>query len=623
MYARVLLLTLAMLAVACAAQADSTTVSTRVKASADDAGQDGSGNVVLTNGSISLSSGTWCGVRFQNLAIPQGAYIISATLTVVAANSTSGANPATVIYGEDEDNATAFAATANNISGRTKTSATASWKITNWTAGTSYQAPDVRALVQEIVNRPGWASGNSLAILLNATSGASRPAVAYDGSSSQAALLSVTYVVVTRPVANRLLFVVTNSSNPSKQEDLRQAFFTDIGYTVTLLKASANQSSYDTYAAANDVAYISEEVKASQIRTKLIQKPLGIINEIPALADDFGIASTSSVSSGNTAVTVTTNEHYVVAPFAVGGLTILSASQDLSWFSGTLAPDAIVLATVAGQSSIIAVEAGGKLNDDTRAAGRRILLPFGGGTFDFAQLNADGLVMVSRAMAWAGGLVGWWKLDDASGTTATDSTVNLAHGTLFDFDFGANGTTGRIDRALAFNGKSNYVSISSQACFQVTQAFSISAWIKVSTWGTGDDVDTILRKGDDGPNNWQLAVEDGHLALALDGKDGSNTAGNTSLTAGRWTFVVGTWDGSYVRLYVDAVLDNTPVARAAPISTDTREVYLGGHSSGDLSEGLFDDVRFYNHALSQLEINQLMGHGSLPGLQILKWVEVR
>ena len=66
--------------------------------------------------------------------------------------------------------------------------------------------------------------------------------------------------------------------------------------------------------------------------------------------------------------------------------------------------------------------------------------------------------------------------------------------------------------------------------------------------------------------------------MRLDGNDGFNVHGNTLLQTGQWYHVVGTWDGSNIRIYVDGVLDNTPTARAAPIGTDTRPVYLGGRS---------------------------------------------
>ncbi len=73
-----------------------------------------------------------------------------------------------------------------------------------------------------------------------------------------------------------------------------------------------------------------------------------------------------------------------------------------------------------------------------------------------------------------------------------------------------------------------------------------------------------------------------------------------------WYHVAATWDGVKGRVYLNGVLDNTPVARAAPIGTDTRAVYLGGRSGGtDITNGTVDDVRFYNRCLTAAEIAEL------------------
>jgi len=87
--------------------------------------------------------------------------------------------------------------------------------------------------------------------------------------------------------------------------------------------------------------------------------------------------------------------------------------------------------------------------------------------------------------------------------------------------------------------------------------------------------------------------------------------------------LVGTWDGSSIRIYVNGVLDNTPTARAAHIGTDTRPVCLRGSSGADLSAGTLDDVRQFNHELNADEINALKLQGQTNGVRIIKWVEIQ
>ena len=492
----------------------------------------------------------------------------------------------------------------------------------NWKADDVKNTSELKAVVQEIVNRSGWASGNNLSILVQKNQG-NRRVYSYDGSTSQAPLLHVEYVVVTRPVATRLLFVVGNSASLTTQETARKTMFEAFGYTVSLISAIAAQATFDTFAAANDVAYISEEITATDLNTKLKGKSLGIVNAKPDLADDFAVASSYANPSGS-AITVASNTHYITAPFSIGSLTITASSQSLNTYSGTLAAEVNTLGSISSVAALCAVEMNGKLNDGTRAAGRRVQMPWGGSSFDFNSLTPDGINLLSRALAWAGGVVAYWRLDESSGTLANDASVNLNHGTLTNLSFDANSvSSAKVNGGLSFDGSSNYVTAPNATVFQLKKALSISAWIKGDAWGSGSDVDVILRKGEGSPNNWQLAIENGYVALALDGNDGSNVHGNTLLQTGQWYHVVGTWDGSNIRIYVDGVLDNTPTARAAPIGTDTRPVYLGGRSGAGLFAGTLDDVRLFNHELNADEISALKAQGQTNGVRIIKWVEIQ
>jgi hypothetical protein len=159
--------------------------------------------------------------------------------------------------------------------------------------------------------------------------------------------------------------------------------------------------------------------------------------------------------------------------------------------------------------------------------------------------------------------------------------------------------------------------------FQLTKALSISAWINGNAWGSGSSVNVILRKGEGNPINWQLAIENGYVALALDGNDGSNVHGSTLLQTGKWYHVVGTWDGANIRIYVNGVLDNAFTSRAGPIGTDTRPVYLGGRSGAGQFDGVLDDVRLFNHELDADEISALKAQGATGGVKIIKWVEIQ
>lgn len=96
------------------------------------------------------------GVRFRSVGVPQGATINSATITFQIDNVTG--TPNTTIYGIDVDDVAVWSDPGNLPSAATKTTASA----TGPTA-TGSQQVNVASIVQEIVDRAGWASGNDMA----------------------------------------------------------------------------------------------------------------------------------------------------------------------------------------------------------------------------------------------------------------------------------------------------------------------------------------------------------------------------------------------------------------------------------------------------------------------------
>lgn len=139
------------------------------------------------------------GIVWPNVTIPQGATIVSAVITFTSTEARSGAMTVTV-HGQDVDNAAEFAATAADISGRTLTTATVNWTPAAWSIGVEYDSPNLASIVQEIVDRPGWASGNRLCIIIGSHATERRTAWAYNGAPADAPVLTVNYTV-TPPAA--------------------------------------------------------------------------------------------------------------------------------------------------------------------------------------------------------------------------------------------------------------------------------------------------------------------------------------------------------------------------------------------------------------------------------------
>jgi len=102
------------------------------------------------------------GARFQSVMVPQGSNITAAKLIFNCRISESGTVVRTNIYGEDIDDASTFTTLAD-FNGRTRTGNYTVWdNIPAWTANTEYDSPEIKDIIQEIVDRGGWSSGNDM-----------------------------------------------------------------------------------------------------------------------------------------------------------------------------------------------------------------------------------------------------------------------------------------------------------------------------------------------------------------------------------------------------------------------------------------------------------------------------
>lgn len=107
------------------------------------------------------------------LAVPTGAVVQSAVLRLRGSSDNSGA-PQVVIRAFAATNLSPFAAGPGpSVTGlHPLTSAAAPWTPPAFSAGVSYDSPDLSALIQEVVNLPGWAPGQFIGLALTATNGA-------------------------------------------------------------------------------------------------------------------------------------------------------------------------------------------------------------------------------------------------------------------------------------------------------------------------------------------------------------------------------------------------------------------------------------------------------------------
>lgn len=206
--------------------------------------------------------------------------------------------------------------------------------------------------------------------------------------------------------------------------------------------------------------------------------------------------------------------------------------------------------------------------------------------------------------------VGWWKLDEASGTTATDSSGAGSTGTytgsptlntegIFGGAMKIDGTAGKYldaGTANALNLSSNY--------------FTISAWVKfTSTSGT----QWLVARDEASNRGFAWGFISGKQTYSVGGS-GSSGVGST-LSANTWYHVVITSERPSLttnKFYLNGKLDHTATgASAVPnvtgVSTSIGERKYSGFEQA--FNGSIDDVRIYNRVLSDIEIYSLYRSG--------------
>ncbi|MCX6117437.1 MAG: LamG domain-containing protein [Proteobacteria bacterium] len=161
--------------------------------------------------------------------------------------------------------------------------------------------------------------------------------------------------------------------------------------------------------------------------------------------------------------------------------------------------------------------------------------------------------------------VGYWRLGESSGTTATDLGSSGSNGTY------VNGTllaqSGALaadsDTSSSFNGTTQYVQISGSSSLKQVATLTISAWVYPTATGSWNKALVFPY----GSSSWaapyfsyQLGADGGkpHVGFSVDGVyTHGSLSSSTSYILNTWTHVLGTFNNGIIKLYVNGVLDST------------------------------------------------------------------
>jgi len=294
-------------------------------------------------------------------------------------------------------------------------------------------------------------------------------------------------------------------------------------------------------------------------------------------------------------------------PIPADGVKFVDPNEDLSW-------------TVGFGAKLHTVYFGDNFDDVNNAVGG---LPQGATTYTLDTLEFDkyyywrvdefDAVTTHKGDVWSfktlpdipitdPNLVGWWKLDEGTGSTVIDWS---GHGNFGTINGDPQGVAGYDGDALEFDGRGDYVNCGNSPSLTITGDITFMCWIKVAafskTW------ETILAKGDDSYRMSRGPGTGDSIHFGCNGPSGGNLNATTIVTDDTWHHAALMYNGSTQIIYIDGAEDARQ-ASTGSINVSSYDFCIGENldATGRHLTGLVDDVRIYNRALSLEEIQQAM-----------------
>ena len=214
------------------------------------------------------------------------------------------------------------------------------------------------------------------------------------------------------------------------------------------------------------------------------------------------------------------------------------------------------------------------------------------------------------------GLVGEWLFNG----NANDTSGNTNDGIVI----GATLTTDRVNnesKAYEFDGETNYIRVPDSVTLNPSSSLSIAAWFKSDNFSAASYPPLVKKIGTGTGERNGYSLEgnaNGYLDSVWVGPivgffvdivaTSEYCAVVTPISYGNWHFVVGTYDGSQMKLYYDGELKMSK-AYTGSIAVSSNDMNIGRDPSnvGRFFKGKIDDVRIYSRELTEQEVLILFG----------------
>jgi hypothetical protein len=211
------------------------------------------------------------------------------------------------------------------------------------------------------------------------------------------------------------------------------------------------------------------------------------------------------------------------------------------------------------------------------------------------------------------GLMSYWKLDE---TVAGANAVDAKGLTTLTNTSCTTNQAGKIGTSFQFNGASPSYLGHLATTYEIATTLSVSCWFKTSSTGVYKCLMGDANSG--GDYGYELDITDTNVVewMVRDNNQTPASAGysdSTNVCDGNWHHVVGTFDGTYAKLYLDGSLKGTSSAWAHNIS------YVGGNAYFDIGmrgwdgipyTGYIDEIGIWSRAITLTEVQTLYNSNS-------------
>ena len=232
-----------------------------------------------------------------------------------------------------------------------------------------------------------------------------------------------------------------------------------------------------------------------------------------------------------------------------------------------------------------------------------LFITFGVVPYANAEVSADGSLIL------------YFSFDELDGDMTIDHSLYGNDGNIFG---SPELVDGKFGKALKFNGESDWIEVPHDDILTVTESVTVMAWINPERLSGPNNAQWqgILSKGNS-PRSYSFYTETANQCLHLSAGGGSTC--NIQLQTNEWQHVVGQVDSGTHRYWINGDSAGESGGKSAlPGTGDTSNVFVGTSAEGAsrLFQGLIDEVRIWNRALSEDEILAEMETGYQPGTAV-------